>query len=81
MSTESDFSAMTLDELWLVHEYVSKLLVARLTAQHRQLDVKLAIVQRRLSGSSASADDAKSTKVSRRQSRADKLMASVETES
>ena len=66
MSTDDDLSAMSLDELWGVHEKISQMLFERLIAQQRQLDAKLAVLQRRLSVAAAGADDPRSTKASRR---------------
>ena len=90
MSTDHELSAMSLDELWLVQKQVAELLFARLTAQNQQLDAQLAIVQRRLSDPSASAEDPKPTKAARRpaagkpikkpDSPADKQMVSEESE-
>ena len=67
MSKENDdFLAMPLDELWRVHEEISQLLFERLTAQHRQLDEKLAILQHRLVTAAAGEDNPRSTKAPRR---------------
>ena len=63
---DDDFLAMPLDELWRVHEEISQLLFERLTAQYRQLDEKLAILQHRLVAAAAGEDNPGSTKASRR---------------
>ena len=62
MSKDEYLSAMPLDELWRVHEKISQLLFERLMAEHRRLDEKLAILQRRLFAPAAGEDDPTSTK-------------------
>lgn len=49
MITDEELSAMPVEELWLFHAELSKLLFARLTAQRRDIDAKLAVLRRRLS--------------------------------
>lgn len=55
MLTDDDLAAMSLDELWLFHRKISQILFARLTAQRREINAKLAILRRALSDTSLGA--------------------------
>jgi hypothetical protein len=52
MFTDDDLAAMSLDELWLFRRKTSQILFARLRAQRREINAKLAILRRALSDTS-----------------------------
>src|SRR4051812_22505830 len=47
MSTKKiDFEAMSFDELWSVHEQISQILAVRITSEKRELERRLAVLNR-----------------------------------
>ena len=47
MSTKKlDLEAMSVDDLWLLHEKISRILSARITSEKRELENRLAILNR-----------------------------------
>jgi DNA-binding protein H-NS len=48
MSKKPSFESMTVDELWLLYEELSQLLSVRLTSEKRELEKRLAQVQREI---------------------------------
>lgn len=61
MSTKLNIDAMSLDEMWGLHESLIEVLSARLTSEKRELETKLAKLRRddRLPGSKADGDGTK----------------------
>ena len=49
-----DLEAMSVDDLWSLHEQVSRILSARITSEKRELEKRLAVLNRGIEGADAS---------------------------
>jgi DNA-binding protein H-NS len=53
---KTDLEAMTINDLWSLHEKITRILSARITAEKRELEKRLAVLGRRDSALEASAE-------------------------
>ena len=60
MSKSFDFDGMSVDEMWQLHEEVSRVLSTRLTAEKRELEKRLAQLRRESDPAGSSDDDIRS---------------------
>ena len=49
-----DLETMSVDDLWSLHEQISKILSARITSEKRELEKRLAVLNRGIEGADAS---------------------------
>jgi len=49
-----DLETMSVDDLWSLHEQISKILSARITSEKRELEKRLAVLNRGIEGAEAS---------------------------
>ena len=49
-----DLETMSVDDLWSLHEQISKILSARITSEKRELEKRLAVLNRGIDGADAS---------------------------
>ena len=49
-----DLETMSVDDLWSLHEQISKILSARITSEKRELEKRLAVLNRGIEGTDAS---------------------------
>jgi DNA-binding protein H-NS len=66
MNKKPSFESMTVDELWLLYEELSQVLSVRLTSEKRELEKRLAQLQRETKTRAPEATDSASTPRERR---------------
>jgi DNA-binding protein H-NS len=62
MSKKLNLDAMSIDEMWLLHEEISRILSVRLSSEKRELEKRLAQLRREREGRSLEGTDARPAK-------------------
>jgi DNA-binding protein H-NS len=62
MNKKLNFDAMSIDEMWLLHEEIGRLLSVRLSSEKRELEKRLAQLRRERDGRSLDGIDARPAK-------------------
>jgi DNA-binding protein H-NS len=62
MSKKLNFDALSIDEMWLLHEEIGRVLSVRLTSEKRELEKRLAQLRRERDGRSLDGADARAAK-------------------
>src|SRR5581483_7650126 len=71
MSRKLDLAAMSVDEMWQLHEEIGKILSVRLTSEKRELEKRLAQLRRERESHQSGAEDERASPSPRRERRAD----------